>query len=317
MLRVSAHHPVRMTGFGRLARLKELAPGTEFGTWRLERVVGRGGMGVVYAATDLSLHRPVAIKVIASERADDADFRERFEREARLAASFDHPNVIPVYSAGEEDGHLYIAMRFVEGTDLERLLRRDGPIPFQRAAEIVRQIAEALDAAHAAGLVHRDVKPANVMLAGGHVYLGDFGVTRAMDASDALTDTGPALGTVDFMSPEQLRGRRTDARSDVYALGCLLYTLLVGTPPFHRPTAAATVTAHLEDPPPRLPPGRAIPTEFEAVLARALAKDPAGRYPSAGDLGRAAVAAARGETPTDELRSVARGAAAPQDTPTP
>src|SRR3954470_17613672 len=317
MLRVSAHHPVRMTGFGRLARLKELAPGTEFGNWRLDRVIGRGGMGVVYAATDLRLRRPVAIKVIADDRAGDAGFRERFEREARLAASFDHPNVIPVYAAGEEDGHLYIAMRLVDGTDLHRLLRRDGPVPFQRAADIVRQIAEALDAAHAAGLVHRDVKPANVLLADRHVYLGDFGITRAIDADTQVTETDEHAGTVDFMSPEQLRGQRTDARSDVYALGCLLYTLLVGTPPFHRPTAPATVTAHLEEPPPPLPAGRAIPKEFVDVFARALAKDPAERYPSAGDLGRAAVAAARGETPTDELRSVARGAAAPQDTPTP
>ncbi len=297
--------------------MKELAPGTEFGTWRLDRVVGRGGMGVVYAATDLRLGRSVAIKVIADERAGDAGFRERFEREARLAASFDHPNVIPVYAAGEEDGHLFIAMRLVAGTDLDRLLRRDGPVPFARAAEIVRQVAEALDAAHAAGLVHRDVKPANVLLSGDHVYLGDFGLTRAIDAADAqLTDTGDRLGTVDFMSPEQLRGRRVDARGDVYALGCLLYALLTGSPPFHRATPAATVSAHLEDTPPRIPSGRGVPPAFDEVLARTLAKDPGERYPSAGDLGRAAIAAARGETPSDEFRSVARGDAAPEDQPT-
>jgi hypothetical protein len=301
---------------GRLIRMKELAPGIRFASWRLDRVVGRGGMGVVYAATDLRLRRPVAIKVIADERAADPGFRERFEREARLAASVDHPNVVPVYAAGEEEGHLYIAMRFVAGTDLDRLLRRDGPVPYRRAAEIVRQVAEALDAAHAAGLVHRDVKPANVLLSGDHVYLGDFGLTRAIDADARLTDTDDRLGTVDFMSPEQLRGRRTDARSDVYALGCLLYALLVGTPPFHRATAAATVSAHLEAALPHLPTGLGVPSEFDAVLARALAKDPAGRYPSAGDLGRAAVAAARGETPTEELRSVARGDAAPEDRPT-
>jgi hypothetical protein len=296
--------------------VKELAPGIRFASWRLDRVVGRGGMGVVYAATDLRLGRPVAIKVIADERAADPGFRERFEREARLAASVDHPNVVPVYAAGEEEGHLYIAMRFVAGTDLDRLLRRDGPLPYRRAAEIVRQVAEALDAAHAAGLVHRDVKPANVLLSGDHVYLGDFGLTRTIDADAQLTDTDDRLGTVDFMSPEQLRGRRTDARSDVYALGCLLYALLVGTPPFHRATAAATVSAHLEAPLPRVPAGLGVPAEFDAVLARALAKDPGERYPSAGDLGRAAVAAARGETPTEELRSVARGDAAPEDRPT-
>jgi len=161
--------------------------------------------------------------------------------------------------------------------------------------------------------VHRDVKPGNVLLAGRHAYLGDFGLTRAVDAADAqLTDTGERLGTVDFMSPEHLRGLRTDARSDVYALGCLLYTLLTGTPPFHRATPAATVSAHLEDPPPRVPSGHGIPSTFDGVLARALAKEPADRYPSAGDLGRAAVAASRGKMPTDELRSVARGDAAPQ-----
>src|SRR4051794_24086036 len=268
-------------------------------------------MGVVYAATDLSLHRPVAIKVIASERADDADFRERFQREARLAASFDHPNVIPVYAAGEEDGHLYIAMRLVDGIDLHRLLRRDGPVPFQRAADIVRQIAEALDAAHAAGLVHRDVKPANVLLADRHVYLGDFGITRAIDADTQVTETDEHAGTVDFMSPEQLRGQRTDARSDVYALGCLLYTALTGVTPFQRPTVAATITAHLEAPAPRISDRSGIPVEFDEVVYRALEKDPERRYPSAGDLGRAAIAAAQGQVTREVGQSVARGDAAP------
>ena len=314
-------HPRWVTGHPggsvRLAGVKDLAPGTVLGAWRLEEIVGRGGMGVVYGATDLRLQRPVAIKVIADERAGDPAFRERFEREARLAASIDHPNVIPVYAAGEADGHLYIAMRFVAGTDLERKLRADGPLSPDRAADVVRQVAEALDAAHAAGLVHRDVKPGNVLLAGAHAYLGDFGLTRVMDAADAQqTDTDERMGTVDFMSPEHLRGGRTDARSDVYALGCVLYTLLAGTPPFHRPSAAATVSAQLEDPVPPLPRGRGIPDEFDAVLARALAKAPAERYPSAGDLGRAAVAAARGRVSTDELRSVARGEAAPDATDT-
>src|SRR3954463_9641400 len=252
-------------------------------------------MGVVYRATDRRLNRPVAIKLIADDGASDPAFRERFEREAKLTASIDHPNVIPVYSAGEIDGQLYLATRFVDGTDLHALLRRDGPLEPQRAADVVEQVGEALDAAHAAGLVHRDVKPANVLLSGRHAYLSDFGLTRSVEAEAALTDTDERLGTVDFMSPEQLRGGRIDARTDVYALGCLLYTTLTGSPPFHRATAAATITAHLESPPPRASDHSGIPDELDDVLARALAKDPDARYPSAGDLGRAAVAAAHGQ----------------------
>src|SRR4051812_40821986 len=268
-------------------------------------------MGVVYRATDRRLNRPVAIKLIADDRASDAHFRERFEREAQLTAAIDHPHVIPVYAAGEIDGQLYLATRFVDGTDLHQLLRREGPMPSARAADVVRQVGEALDAAHAAGLVHRDVKPANVLLSGGHAYLSDFGLTRLVDAEARLTDTDERLGTVDFMSPEQLRGQRTDARSDVYALGCLLYTALTGSPPFHRATAAATITAHLELPPPRASDHSGVPDELDDVLARALAKDPAARYPSAGDLGRAALAAAHGQITRELGHSVARGEAAP------
>jgi serine/threonine protein kinase len=291
--------------------VRELAPGSDFGDWRIDRLIGRGGMGVVYLATDKRLNRPVAIKLIADDRAGDSSFRERFEREAQLTAAIDHPNVIPVYAAGEIDDQLYLATRYVDGTDLQQLLRREGPLPPERAADVVRQVAEALDAAHAAGLVHRDVKPANVLLSGRHAYLSDFGLTRAVEAEAQLTDTGEQLGTVDFMSPEQLRGQRADARSDIYALGCLLYTAVTGTPPFHRPTAAATITAHLESPPPRASDHTGIPDELDTVLSRALQKDPAARYPSAGDLGRAAVAAAQGEITRDLGHSVARGEAAP------
>src|SRR4051794_28907407 len=229
-------NPDRLYGdyFSRHTRsVRELAPGTDFGDWRIDQLIGRGGMGVVYRATDRRLNRPVAIKLIADDRAEDPGFRERFEREAQLTAAIDHPNVIPVYAAGEIDGQLYLATRYVDGTDLQECLRRDGPLDPQRAGEVVQQVAEGLDAAHAAGLVHRDVKPANVLLAGRHVYLSDFGLTRAVEAEARLTDTDERLGTVDFMSPEQLRGQRTDARSDVYALGCLLYSALAGTPPFH------------------------------------------------------------------------------------
>ena len=290
--------------------MRELPPGSDFGDWRIERLLGRGGMGVVYLARDRRLGRPVAIKLIADDRAADAGFRDRFEREAQLTAAIDHPHVIPVYAAGEIDGQLYLATRFVDGTDLQEELRRSGPLAPERAADVVAQVAAALDAAHAAGLVHRDVKPANVLLAGGHVYLSDFGLTRPVAADTGLTDTGERLGTVDFMSPEQLRGQRTDARSDVYALGCLLFAVLTGEPPFHRSSAAATVTAHLESPIPRTATA-GVPDEFDDVLARALAKEPMARYPSAGDLGRAAAAAARGQVTRELGHSVARGEAAP------
>jgi serine/threonine protein kinase len=291
--------------------VRDLAPGSDFGDWRIDRLIGRGGMGVVYLATDRRLHRPVAIKLIVDDRATDASFRERFEREAQLTASIDHPNVIPVYAAGEIDGQLYLATRFVDGTDLHQTLRRDGPLSPERAVDVVRQVGDALDAAHAAGLVHRDVKPANVLLSGRHAYLSDFGLTRPVDTEAQLTDTDEQLGTVDFMSPEQLRGQRTDARSDVYALGCLLFTVLTGSPPFHRATAAATITAHLESPPPRASHYPGVPDEFDAVLERALEKDPERRYPSAGDLGRAASSAAQGQITRELGQSVARGEAAP------
>src|SRR3954452_4507772 len=268
-------------------------------------------MGVVYRATDRRLNRPVAIKLIADDRASDAHFRERFEREAQLTAAIDHPNVIPVYAAGEIDGQLYLATRFVDGTDLHQSLRRDGPLEPQRAADVVQQVGEALDAAHAAGLVHRDVKPANVLLSGRHAYLSDFGLTRSVASEAQLTDTDERLGTVDFMSPEQLRGQRVDARSDVYALGFLLFTALPGGPPFHRNTAAATITAHLESPAPRASDHPGVPDEFDSMLGRALEKDPDNRYQSAGDLGRAAVAAAQGQVTRELGQSVARGEAAP------
>jgi hypothetical protein len=296
--------PVTMDG------VTPLAPGDVFGDFRIESVAGRGGMGVVYRAVQLDLGRPVALKLIASDRAADPAFRERFQRESRLAALIDHPNVVPVHGAGEEDGQLYLVMRYVPGTDLHRLLKHEGPLPPERAAAIVAQVASALDAAHAAGLVHRDVKPANVLIAGDHAYLGDFGLTRMLSSEEQLTETGQWLGTTDFSSPEQLQGERVDARADIYSLGCVLHAALLGGPPFPRSTIPATLLAHLNDPPPR-PSERGAPQGFDRVMARALAKDPADRYPSAGDLGRAALAAARGESVTEAERSVAIGPAAP------
>ena len=294
--------------------MAELAIGSEFAGCRVEGVAGRGGMGVVYLARDVALHRPVALKLIASQHLADAEFRARFEREALVAASIDHPNVVPIYGAGEEDGRPYLVMRYVAGTDLHALLRSEGRLSPKRAAAIVDRVAAALDAAHAAGLVHRDVKPANVLLdGGGNVYLTDFGLTRITASDTRITDTGRWMGTVDFSSPEQLRGDRCDARSDVYALGCVLFAALTGEPPFRRGTVPATMQAHLQEPPPR-PSDRGAPPAFDAVLARALEKDPAARFLSAGDLGRAAMAAALDEPVTEEERTVARGEAAPPPT---
>jgi serine/threonine-protein kinase len=276
-----------------LAGVSTVAVGCELSGYRIDALIGRGGMGVVYRGTDVRLGRPVAIKLIAAERATDPVVRRRFEREARLMAALDHPNVLPVYAAGEQDGSLFLVMRYVEGIDLAALLCAEGRLSASRAARIIDQVAQALDAAHAAGLVHRDVKPANVLLAGEHVYLSDFGLGRAVKGATRLTDSGEWLGTVDFCSPEQLRGEPTDARSDVYGLGCVLHTALTGTPPFHRATAEATMLAHLgEDaPPPSATPG--VPRTFDPVLERALATRPGDRYATAGELGAAAAAAAR------------------------
>src|SRR3954464_14007294 len=312
--------------------MAELSPQDVFAGCRIEGVLGRGGVGVLPRATDLPLGRPVALKLIATEQASDPDVRDRFEREARLTAAIDHPNVIPVYAAGEEDGHLYLVMRYVPGTDLQALLRRDGRLAPARAASIVAQVGEALDAAHAAGLVHRDVKPANVLIAGEHAYLSDFGITRVQSAETRITDSGGWIGTVDFMAPEHLRGEPppahlggepTDARSDVYALGCVLHAALTGTPPYRRETVPATITAHLHELPPRPSETLGVPVAFDSVIARALAKDPAHRYPSAGDLGRAARAAAvgparataRGRVATGAATRAARGGGAPGGAP--
>jgi serine/threonine-protein kinase len=301
-----------------MATMTDFTPGMRIAGCRIEAVAGRGGMGVIYRATELRLDRPVAVKLIAADRAAEPAFRERFERESRLTAAIDHPNVIPVYAAGEEAGRLYLVMRYVAGTDLRSLLERDGRLAPAQAADVVAQVGAGLDAAHEAGLVHRDVKPANILIAGGqHVYLSDFGITRVVDSDTRLTDSDGWVGTVDYMAPEHLAGEPTDARTDVYALGCVLFTALTGAPPFRRDSVPATITAHLHDAPPRPSQAAGVPPEFDAVVARALAKRPGDRYPSAGDLGRAARAAARGERVTEVEQSVARGPAAPPPPPPP
>jgi hypothetical protein len=300
-----------------LGGVDDLVPGERFAGCRIEAVAGRGGMGVVYRATQLALSRRVALKVVAPEGVADRDFTERFGREVRMAASIDHPNIVPVYGAGEEAGRLYLVMRYVDGTDLQALVRRAGRLEPARAADIVAQVAAGLDAAHASGLVHRDVKPANVLLTTSsgtdHVYLTDFGLTVEVSSGTRMTTTGHWIGSVDYMAPEQLRAEPVDARTDVYALGGVLHAALTGQAPFHAGTVPQTIAAHLNDPPPRPTALAPVDPAFDAVIARALAKDPADRYRSAGDLGRAAQAAVRGERLTLGERTVARGPAAPSE----
>jgi YVTN family beta-propeller protein len=297
-------------------RMAEITIGSVLAGYRIEGLAGEGGMGRVYRATQIGLNRKVAVKLIAPELATEPDFRARFTRESRLTASIEHPNVIPVYEAGEADGRLFIAMRWVEGTDLRSVIITEGRLEPERAVAITEQVAAALDAAHMGGLVHRDVKPANVMLTTTHgqehVYLTDFGLTKRAGSETGLTRTGAFVGTPDYMPPEQIKGERPDARTDVYALGCLLFHALTGRAPYDRDTEVAKMYAQLHDPPPsttEAAPG--TPPGLDAVIARALAKDADERYPSAGDLGRAARAALTGRDPSQPERSLATGLAAP------
>ncbi|MCX4744905.1 serine/threonine protein kinase [Kitasatospora sp. NBC_01287] len=257
--------------------------GQEIAGYRLEHELGRGGMAVVYRALDLRLGRTVAIKVLAPELARNDVFRRRFEHESRIAASIDHPHIVPVFEAGEAQGVLFIAMRYVRGLDLRALLDREGPLPVPRAARLFAQVASALDAAHAHDLVHRDVKPGNILVAEGtdpehpeHLYLTDFGLTKKSLSLTGFTTVGQFVGTVDYIAPEQIEGKPVDGRCDVYGLACVVQEALTGAPPFRRDDDLALVWAHLHDPPP--PTG--ISTEVDAVLGRALAKQPQARYGS-------------------------------------
>ncbi|MEA2451133.1 MAG: hypothetical protein QOG63_3065 [Thermoleophilaceae bacterium] len=280
------------------AAVTELREGSTFAGHRIEGLLGRGGMGVVYRARHLALDRAVALKLIAPDLAEEPGFRERFQRESRIAAALDHPNVITVHHAGEEDGVLFITMRLIDGEDLGALLKREGPMAAARAARIVGQVGAALDAAHGASLVHRDVKPANVLVSGSgedeRVYLTDFGLTKRDASTASLTRTGEIVGTLDYIAPEQIRGEAVDARTDVYALGCMLFHLVTGRVPFPADMHAAKVFAHLTDEPPSVteiapdaPPG------LDAVIRRAMDKDPTRRFQTAGALADAALAATR------------------------
>src|SRR5690242_11209003 len=221
----------------------ELADGDEFAGYRIEQRLGRGGMGILYLAVEPGLERRVALKLIAPEAAADGVFARRFAEESRIAASIEHPNVVPIYAAGEEGGVPWIAMRYVAGSDLGRRIAREGRLAPAEAAALIAQVGNGLDAIHAAGLVHRDVKPANVLLSGEpgseHAYITDFGVARNIATESGLTQTGRFVGTLDYVAPEQISGKPIDARADVYALGCLLFKLLTGEVPFPREGEAA------------------------------------------------------------------------------
>ncbi|HEY6836789.1 MAG TPA: serine/threonine-protein kinase [Gaiellaceae bacterium] len=265
--------------------------GTELGGYRILEQLGRGGTSVVYRAEHVRLGRSAALKLL-SPGLGEADFSDRFLRESRLAASLDHPSIVPVYDAGEDDGLLWIAMACVEGTDLKTLIQEEGALPLRRALYILGQIASALDAAHARGLVHRDVKPANILVGPeDRAYLSDFGAVKEL-ASAGMTRTGTFVGTIEYCAPEQIEGGEVDARTDVYALACVLYETLTGTPPFHRPSEVAVLNAHLHAQPPRLTkavPG--LPSDLERVISKALSKSPLDRYATPGELMAAARAA--------------------------
>jgi hypothetical protein len=295
-------------------------PDIQVAGYRIEARLGRGGMGEVYRAVQLDLGRRVALKVLSPELAADDGFRRRFLRESRIAASIDHPNVIPIYQAGEDNGLLYIAMRYVEGSDLATLLEREGRLAPARTLAILAQVAGALDAAHARGLVHRDVKPANILLAASaagaipHSYLCDFGLIKQTDAAkafSALTAVDQFVGTVPYVAPEQIEGRQIDGRTDVYSLGCVLFQCLTGSVPFEGTTDVEVVFAHLRDaPPPLSTRGRGLPPSLDAVLARALSKSKEDRHPTCAALIAAAehqlsAAAPRsGQAVDDETRSM-------------
>jgi serine/threonine protein kinase len=276
--------------------MAEISVGTEIAGYRIESVIGRGGMAVVYRAEDTRLGRKVALKLLAPVLAENEQFQQRFIRESRLAASLDHPNIVPIYEAGEADGHLFIAMRYVPGSDLKALLAKEGRLAPARLLRLFVQVGDALDAAHVLGLVHRDVKPGNILVTSvaehsghahpDHVYLTDFGLTkRTTSLSGSLTGTGHFLGTVDYVSPEQIQGAPVGPGTDIYALGCVLYECLTGQLPFHRDDDAAMLWAHLVEMPPPVTVARPdLPVPVNDVVARAMAKAPEDRYASCREL---------------------------------
>jgi DNA-binding beta-propeller fold protein YncE/tRNA A-37 threonylcarbamoyl transferase component Bud32 len=271
--------------------------GALFAGYILEAEIGRGGMGVVYRARNLITEHDVALKVLAPELAGDMRFRERFKRESRLAARLEHANVIPLYHAGEEEGLLYLVMRYIDGIDLRSLLAESGALAPAHAISVVTQLADALDAAHSAGLIHRDVKPANVLIEGrgdGRAYLTDFGLVKELSSESSLTESGVFMGTYHYAAPEQFDSRafgRASPRTDVYALACVLYHCLTGAVPYPRDTPGAVVAAHMfQDPPDPRAKQPALPPALTDVVSRGLAKAPSDRYATASELAAAAAA---------------------------
>lgn len=277
--------------------------GTRIGPYQIEQLVGRGGMGVVYAGRHVRLNRRAAIKVLAPELASDPSFRERFIRESELAASLDHPNIIPVYDADEFEDLLFIAMRFAEGEDLKSLLASQHRLPMDRTLGILEQVASALDYAHENALVHRDVKPGNVMIerhprGGDRVFLTDFGLVRRLDSATRLTKVGSFVGTLAYAAPEQFDRREVDGRADQYSLGCVLFECLSGTVPFERDSEAQVMFAHINEPPPRITNADPnVPAAVDDVLERAMSKLPTDRFATCGEMIGAARAAAGASAP--------------------
>jgi Protein kinase domain len=276
----------------------EAAPGTQIAGYQVEAEIGRGGMAIVYRALDSKLGRPVALKILAPRLAEDESFRRRFIHESRAAAAVDHPNIIPVFEAGEADGCLFIAMRYVRTGDVRTRLERQGRLGVRRVVTIVSQVSSALDVAHSRGLVHRDVKPANILLAESsdgrlHVYLSDFGLSKLTLAPTGLTSTGQFMGTLDYVAPEQIEGKAVDGRADLYALACATVEMLTGAPPFRRAENMALMWAQLSEPPPvlseRCPD---LPPAIDQVIIRALAKAPGDRYRTCREFAAALQAAA-------------------------
>ena len=279
-----------------------LGPGSVLAGYRIEARIGAGGMATVLRARDEALGRTVALKILPPASADNAQFRERFIRESRAVAAVDHPHIIPVYAAGEASGVLYLAMRYVTGGDLRSVVRREGPLPGERAVTLLSPIASALDAAHRAGLVHRDVKPANILVEAGpgrpeHPYLSDFGLAKGAASSTGLTGTGQYLGTPDYSAPEQISGQGTSPRTDQYALACVAYTVLTGTPPFARDESMAVLWAQMYDQPPAVTGRRPdLPAAADQVIARALGKAQGERYATCTEFISALGAALAGPT---------------------
>jgi serine/threonine protein kinase len=274
--------------------------GTVVAGFRVGSPIGEGAMGTVYLAEDGSGQR-VALKLLSPELARDERFRQRFLRESSVAAGLEHPHIVPTLASGEEGAFLYLAMQYVEGSDLREVLRAEGRLEPARALNLIRQVADALDAAHSAGLVHRDVKPGNILVAdepeGEHAYVCDFGLARHVSSVSSLTGERGFVGTIDYVPPEQIEGGAIDARADVYSLGCVLFECLTGERPFERDSELSVVFAHLNEPPPRLSQLRPeLPQELDAVFEAALAKSPDDRYSSCGELAAAARAALQGKT---------------------